>query len=258
MTLKEKIKNKEKLVGMYVELADMSIAKIAGLAGYDYVWVDTEHTYMSYETLLGHIIALRSTGTPIIVRASQDDLTSTKKILEMGVDGIIFPMVKTAEEANRLIASTLYPPHGNRGFGPLHATGFGVKNGFEYARESVDSIARFIQVEHHETIANLDEIMKNEFIDGYIFGPCDLSGSYNILGDVYCDKMTQVITSTTEKLHQNGKYVGMAASGYSDEIINHWHNTGVDMITAGADFDFLRDCAIKNCQNLKKLHKGEI
>ena len=160
MTLKEKIKNKEKLVGMYVELADISIAKMAGLAGYDYVWVDTEHTYMSYETLLGHIIALKASGTSVIVRASQDDLTSTKKILEIGVDGIIFPMVKTAEEANRLIASTLYPPHGNRGFGPLNATNFGMNDAFEYAKNSVDTIARFIQIEHRDTVENLDEIDK--------------------------------------------------------------------------------------------------
>lgn len=45
--LKDKIKNKEKLVGMYVQLSDISIARIAGLAGYDFVWVDTEHSYMS-------------------------------------------------------------------------------------------------------------------------------------------------------------------------------------------------------------------
>ena len=100
--------------------------------------------------------------------------------------------------------------------------------------------------------------MKNEYIDGYIFGPCDLSGSYNMLGDVYGEKITDVIVSTTEKLHANGKYVGVASSGYSDEIITDWHNTGADMITAGADFEFIRDGVVNNCKNLKKLHKGEI
>ena len=41
--LKDRIKNKEQLVGMYVQLSDISIARIAGLAGYDFVWVDMEH-----------------------------------------------------------------------------------------------------------------------------------------------------------------------------------------------------------------------
>ena len=61
--LKERIKNKEKLIGMYIQLTDLSIARIAGLAGYDYVWVDTEHSYMSLENVLGHLMALKTTGT---------------------------------------------------------------------------------------------------------------------------------------------------------------------------------------------------
>ena len=58
--------------------------------------------------------------------------------------------------------------------------------------------------------------MKNEYIDGYVFGPCDLSGSYEVLGDVYGEK-----------------------------------------ITAGADFDFIRDSAVRNCENMKRIHKGQ-
>ena len=256
MTLKQRMRNKEKLIGMYVEMTDIVSAKIAGLAGYDYVWVDTEHACMSYETLLGHVIALQATGTPVVVRASQDDLTSTKKILEMGVDGIIFPMVKTPEEANRLIASTLYPPHGNRGFGPRNACDYGYKDAMAYARESVDGIARFIQIEHRETVENLDEIMKNEFIDGYVFGPCDLSGSYDVLGDVYGEKITAVIRTTIERLHANGKYAMVAAAGCTESILQHWHDLGADMITAGTDFDFIRESAVRNCENMKRIHKG--
>ena len=123
--LKEKILNKEKTVGMYVQLSDISIARIAGLAGYDFVWVDIEHSYMSYETLLGHVMALKAEGTPVIVRSPQNDLTATKKILEMGVDGIIFPMILSAEEANQAIAWSTYPNEGERGFGPMNAIDYG-------------------------------------------------------------------------------------------------------------------------------------
>lgn len=253
--LKQKITNKERTIGMYVQLTDISIAKIAGLAGYDFVWVDTEHSYMSYETVLGHIMALRSTGTPVVVRLSQDDLTSTKKILEMGVDGIIFPMVKTSQEANRLISDTLYPPYGNRGFGPMNAVDYGLKNVLEYAKNDHNDLCRFIQIEHKDTIEDLDEIMKNPYIDGYIFGPNDLSGSYNMLGDVFSDKITEVIRDTINRLHKNDKYVGIASGGYSEEILRHWSSMGADMLCGGADFDFIRDTAIQNRINLEKIHK---
>lgn len=48
--------------------------------GYDFVWVDTEHSYISHETLLRHVISLKSMATPDVVRAPQNDLTETKKM----------------------------------------------------------------------------------------------------------------------------------------------------------------------------------
>jgi len=255
--LKDKIKNKEKIIGMYVQLSDISISRIAGLAGYDFVWVDTEHSYMSPETVLGHLMALKSTGTPIIVRVPQDDLTATKRILELGVDGVIFPLVKTAEEANRVMSYTLYPPYGERGFGPMNAIDYGMKNVNEYIDNNHKDLCRFIQIEHIDTINNLDEIMKNEYIDGYIYGPNDLSGSINILGHPFDDKVTELMKNSIKKLHDNGKYVGIASGGYSEEVLQHWASFDVEMLSAGADFDFIRDGAVNNRKNLEKIHKNK-
>ena len=99
MTLKEKIKNKQKTIGMHVETNELISARIAGLAGFDFVWVDLEHSNISLEKLLGHIIAIQSTGTAVIVRVPVNDLTYTKKVVEMGPDGIIFPMIRSVEKA---------------------------------------------------------------------------------------------------------------------------------------------------------------
>lgn len=255
--LKSKIKNKEKLIGMYVQLSDISISKIVGLAGFDFIWVDTEHSYMSFETLLGHIMTLKTTGTPVVVRVPQDDLTATKKVVEMGVDGIIFPMVQNAEEAERVVGNTLYPPYGNRGFGPMNAIDYGFKDPFIYTKENLDSMCRFIQIEHKNAIDNLDEIMKNPYIDGYIFGPNDLSGSYGMLGEIFSEKITQIMTDTIKKLKDNGKYTGIASGGYNEDILRHWSSFGTEMLAAGADFDYLRDSAVRNRMNLEKIHKNK-
>lgn len=254
--LRNKIENKEKIIGMYVQLSDISISRIAGLAGYDFVWVDTEHSYMSNETLLSHIIALKGTGTPVIVRAPQNDLTCTKRILEMGVDGIIFPMVRSAKEVNEVISNTLYPPYGQRGFGPMNAIDYGLKNVKEFIDEGHKRCCRFIQLEHKDAIDDLDEIMKNPYVDGYIFGPNDLAASYGLPGQPFDEKITQVIKETVKKLHENGKYVAIASGGYSEEILTHWSSFGVEMLSAGADFDYIRDGAVNNRKNLEKIHKS--
>jgi 2-keto-3-deoxy-L-rhamnonate aldolase RhmA len=81
--LKERIKRGEKLSGAIVSLTDPCLCEIFGNVGFDYIWIDMEHTYTSYKEVLCHLNAARSTGTPAIVRVPHNDLTATKKVLEM-------------------------------------------------------------------------------------------------------------------------------------------------------------------------------
>ncbi len=254
--LKEKIKNGEKLIGTHINFCDPSVGRIAGLAGYDFIWIDMEHNYISFESLLSLLFAIRTTDTSVIVRAPQDDLTATKKIIEMGVDGIIFPMIRTAEEANRILSYTLYPPYGRRGFGPMNAVGYGAFDVGEYVGTNHKTMCRFIQIEHIDAVKNIDEIMKNEFIDGYIIGANDLSGSINELTNVFGDNTTALVKEAIAKLKAAGKYVGLSTGDLSESTFRHWHDMGVDMISAGADFDFLTAGMKKNRETLAAVHKN--
>lgn len=237
--LKQKILNREKIIGTHINFSDPSVGRIAGLAGFDYIWIDTEHNYISFESLLSQIIAVKSTGTSVIVRVPQDDLTATKKVLEMGPDGIVFPMVRSAEEADRLLSYTLYPPYGRRGFGPMNAVGYGALDTLDFVANNHKTMCRFVQVEHIDAVKNLDEIMKNEYIDGYIIGANDLSGSIGELCNTRGEHTVALIKEAISKLKANGKYVGLSTGDYSEENLRYWREMGVDMISAGADFDFL-------------------
>ena len=108
--LREKIKKGEKTCGTLVSLTDPALCEIMGIVGYDYIWIDMEHTYMSYKEVLCHLNAARSVGAASVVRLPQNDLTVTKKILEMGPEGIIFPMMRTPEEVREMIGATLGVP----------------------------------------------------------------------------------------------------------------------------------------------------
>jgi len=255
MTLKEKIKAGMKTIGMHICLSDIPGARIAGLAGYDFIWVDLEHTTISMESLESLVIAIQAGGTAVIVRVPQDDLTFTKKVLEMGVDGIIFPMIRSAEQAGERIASTLYPPHGNRGFGPMHAIRYGLEDVSAYISNDVDNLCRFIQIEHIDAVNDLDEILKNEFIDGFIFGPNDLSGSINQLCNVYGEDTTALIRGCVEKMKAAGRYCGVSTGDISDFCFSHWHGMGIDMISAGSDYGFILEGALRNRRRLEAFHK---
>lgn len=253
--LREKIENKIKMTGTHTYLTDITVAKIIGMAGYDYIWIDLEHSYKPLESVLADIIAIKTTGTAVIVRVPQDDLTYTKKVLELGVDGIIFPMIRTAEQANKLIESTLYPPYGTRGFGPMNAVDYGYKDAQEYVDNTEKNVCRFIQIEHIDAVKNLDEIMKNPYIDGYIFGANDLSGSINELGNVYGENNTKLIKEAVSKLKANGKYIGLSTGEMGYERLKYWYDFGIDMISAGADYMFIQNAAVQTRENLQKALK---
>lgn len=250
-SLRDKLQNKEKIRGSLVSLTDPCLCEIMGNIGYDCVWIDMEHTYMSYKEVLCHLNAAGSAKIPAIVRLPQNDLTATKKVLEMGPDGVIFPMVRSVKELEELIAMTLYPPLGNRGFGPLRAIGYGAVDAKEYVDHKSLDLCRFVQIEHIDFIENLDEIMKLPYIDGFIFGPNDLSGSLGDMLNVFADKTFSKIRAAAEKLKANGKYVGLAG-GLSPAAIQKWSELELDMMFAGADWCFVYEKGKETLEVLKE------
>lgn len=251
--LKERMKNKEKLCGTIISLTDPAIGEIFGGLGYDFLWIDMEHTYMSYKEVLCHLNAARSVGCAGIVRVPQNDLTATKKIVDMGADGIIFPMVRSKEEADALIAMTLYPPLGTRGFGPMRAIGYGKTDAKLYTdRESLD-LCRFLQIEHIECVENLEAIVENPYIDGFIFGPNDLSGSLGEICNTSAPSVTSAIQRAIALLRRHGKYIG-AAVGHSEASVRYWTQFDIDMLTTGADWNYLYDMGKQNLENLHRFH----
>ncbi len=252
--LKQKIKEKLPICGTHVQLADSEICSIYGQLGYDYIWLDMEHTYLSYRDVLNSLNAARLNGTPVAVRVPQDDLTALKKVLEMGPEGIIFPMVNNAEDANRLIGYTLYPPYGTRGFGPMRAVNYGGEDTDAYVREGHLNMCRFIQIEHRTAIENLEEIVKNPYIDGYIFGPCDLSNSVGGDLKVFEGETHQWLMRAIEILKAHEKYIGISYGDTSPEAISHWHEMGIDMISVGSDYGYLLAEGRRTLKNLKQCH----
>ena len=251
--LRERIEQGEKLCGTIVCLSDPCLCEIFGNVGYDYIWIDTEHTYLSYKDVLNHLNAARSAGTPAIVRVPQNDLTATKKIMEMGPEGIIFPMARTADEVRELIAMTLYPPLGTRGFGPMRAIGYGAEDVNEYVHQKSLETCRFIQIEHIDCVESLDEIAQIPYVDGFIFGPNDLSASIGEIGRVFDEHTTTLLRRAIEILQKHKKYVGLAG-GYADETIAHWSDMGIDMITAGGDWNFLYEQGKRTLDALHRIH----
>lgn len=252
--LRQKLCKGERVFGTLACLCDPAICEIMGQVGYDCIWIDTEHTYMSYRDVLAHLNAARATGMGALVRLPQNDLTATKKILEMGPDAILFPMVHSAKEFEELMSMTLYPPLGTRGFGPMRAIDYGARDAKEYVTTGQLEMCRFMQIEHVSMIDELEEIASNPYIDGFIFGPNDLSGSLGEFLDVFEDATQQQIRRAIEIVRRHGKWIGLAG-GADERALRVWSSLGLDMLFCGGDWNFLYAEGKNTLTRMKQAHE---
>ncbi len=254
MTIKEKLKNRVPLFGTHVNLTDPAVTEIMGSLGYDFLFIDMEHTVLSPEHIYNHLLAAKSVGTPAFVRVPVDDLTNTKKILEMGPDGIIFPMVKDAEHAKKLLDWTLYPPYGKRGCGPRRAVRYGLENEELFYKEKHLELCRIVQIELKSAAEDAENIAAIPEVDGCILGMHDLSGSINRLGDVFCEENLKLAKKSIEAFHKAGKPIGTATYSTDTETLNKYINElGLDFVFTGADYDYILKNSIKTLENINSV-----
>ena len=232
---KEKLQSGKTLMGFEIDLADPCIAEMASSQGFDFLWLDIEHEAVNHETVLMQIIACKAGGAASIVRVPWNEPYLAKRILEMGPDGIIFPMVNSYEEAKKAISSCLYPPLGTRGFGPRRACDYCREDLNEYIKDQPNRLCRFIQVEHIDAVKDLDRILEIPYLDGIIVGPCDLSGSIGRLNDVYHPEVMALIDETVKKCKEHNIPIGVAVGTDTPEQLKFWIDKGFQFISSGSD-----------------------
>ena len=108
-SLKQKIKNGDLTIGSWITLGNTSIAEILSNAGFDWLVVDLEHTTISIEQAGELIRTIELSGVPSLVRLTSNDENQIKRVMDAGAQGILVPMVISAEDAESAIAATRYP-----------------------------------------------------------------------------------------------------------------------------------------------------
>ena len=174
----------------------------------------------------------------------------------MGPDGVIFPMINTPEEAENAMRSSMYPPEGSRGFGPLRAVGYGIDDIDEYINVTSKKLCRFIQIETETSVRNLPEIAKNPYIDGYFFGPCDLSGSVGQLNNIFGEATQELIREAITILRAKGKPIGVSTGSTDVAVTSFWHDLGINIISSGTDYDYIRQGASLNLSGMRKFMRS--
>jgi len=250
--LTEKLENRDIIFGTHVFAGMPILTEAIAQIGFDVIWLDMEHTGIGIEAVVNNMIAARSGGTTAWVRIPWNDPVLAKPVLDMGADGIIFPMVKTAEEAKKAVAACFYPPNGDRGYGPLRALNYGAITQAEYVHNTFKDRHRVIQIEHVDAVKNLEEIADVEGIDAFIIGPNDLSASVGLIGEINHPRVKELYEEIAKVLTKKKKAFGVSI-GYNEENIRYWLSLGANMIFCGTDVDYVYRGAKNTLDGFKKI-----
>jgi 2-keto-3-deoxy-L-rhamnonate aldolase RhmA len=240
-------------LGTHCSSEDIGLYEMCGPLGYDYVWIDNEHAGITIPTIRNGIIGTNAGGCAAFVRVRWNDPALVKPILENGPDGIIFPMINSAEEADRAVRSCLYPPAGIRGFGPLRAITYGTDQNLDlekYAQSANESIMKIIQAEHYVAVENLNEILEVPGIDLVICGPMDLSASLGKLGKVRDPEVTASMQKIIDACKAAKIPYGLSV-GYDMDLAKFWLEEGATFVSIGTAYDYFRLMSVRVLQELK-------
>ncbi|WP_273212474.1 HpcH/HpaI aldolase family protein [Runella zeae] len=248
MTFKEKLHAGEILYGLTLTLGSPKIAEIIAHLGFDWIWIEAEHTTMSLEDILSQLQAVNGTTTTTIVRVDNNNATTIKRVLDTGPDGIIVPSVNTPDEARQAIKALKYPPLGERGIGLGRAQAYGQTLG-EYIKTANDKLVTLFMIEHITAVQNIEEILAVEGLDGVIVGSLDLAGSMNLqndLGNPLLEiEVQKVLAACLKAGVACGIFVGNAQQA------KFRIDQGFRIVTLGADV-FLLATAAKSALDLVK------
>lgn len=217
--------------GLFVNLADPVAAEITANAGFDWITIDTEHAPNDMRTVLVQLQAVSSADCGVIVRVWDHSRSLIKRVLDLGAQTVLVPMVDNAEQARELVVSMRYPTAGKRGAAGARASGWGRIDGyFEGANEQVCLI---VQIETAEGLANLEEICAVDGVDGVFIGPTDLAAAIGHLGKPGHPEVRKTVVEAIERISAAGKPAGVFAS--TADAVDTYRDAGAKFIALGTD-----------------------
>ena len=169
-------------LGARLQTASTIVAEQMAHAGFDWLYIDGEHSPANLLTIVQMMQVISSADTMPIVRVPWNDPVQVKRVLDGGAAGVIIPWVNTAAEAEQAVAACRYPPRGIRGYGPYRGGMSGVP---DHPAHADDEILCIVQIETIGAVERIDEILSVPGVDATFIGAADLALSMGVpvIGD---------------------------------------------------------------------------
>jgi 2-keto-3-deoxy-L-rhamnonate aldolase RhmA len=181
-SLKRKLKSDGVLTSVVCTIPSATVTQAIAASGVDSVIVDLEHGAVDYASAHAMIAATAGTDCAPLVRVAENDEAQVKRVLDLGAEGIVFPLIQDAKDAMKAVASLRYPPRGTRGFGPFIAQSRWQSSMPTYQADVEDQLICCLLIETVEAVENIDAICDVQGVDLVVLAAFDLSTALGVSG----------------------------------------------------------------------------
>ena len=210
------LKEGKPVIGATITTHSPDVAAAAANVGFDFLWIEMEHSGISLETARNMILATRSLKAVPFIRVPVNEVWTAKRALDVGALGVIFPFTSTPELARQAVAACKYPPVGRRGYGPgLASSRWPAPEG--YAKFADRNVMVIIIIEEQRAVDNIDAILDVPGIDVVFIGVNDLSYSMGIGGQMDSPRFKEAVAKVIAAAKKRGLPVGRPG-GTPDQV----------------------------------------
>jgi len=217
----------------WLSIPNSFTAEAMSKMGWDSITIDMQHGQNDYSSSISMLQAMANSNTIPFARVPWNEPGIIMKMLDLGVMGIIAPMINSKKECENFVSYCNYPPKGQRSFGPMRAQ---LIYGSDYYDNANSEIISLAMIETKEAVENIDDILSVPNLTGVYIGSGDMCSSYGLKPqfDVKEDPIYANIKMIVTKAKKNGKIAGIhnGTTAYAKEMIG----LGFKFVTVSSDF----------------------
>jgi 2-dehydro-3-deoxyglucarate aldolase len=227
----------QRLIGCWSSLANAITTEVLGVAGFDWILLDGEHSPNDVNTFIPQLMALKDSRSAPVVRPTSNNAVEMKRLLDAGFYNFLVPFVESADEARSAVAATRYPPQGIRG---VSVSQRGNRYGTvpDYFKGVNDQICVMVQIESNAGVAAARAIAEVDGVDCVFVGPSDLAAGMGHLGNASHPDVQAAIASVFADAKACGKAVGILAPVEADA--RRYMAMGATFVAVGSDLGVFR------------------
>ena len=227
----------KKLIGCWSSLSNAITTEVLGVAGFDWILLDGEHSPNDVTTFIPQLMALKDSASAPVVRPSSNNEVEIKRLLDAGFYNFLVPFVESVAEAKRAVAATRYPPLGIRGVSVSQRSNrYGTVP--DYFKSINNHICVMLQIESRAGVAAAREIAALDGVDCIFVGPSDLAAGFGHLGNANHPEVQAAIAAVFADAKAHGKPTGILAPVEADA--RRYMHMGATFVGVGSDLGVFR------------------